>query len=155
MLVENEKFGITHRNSRTQFIQCVPVWRLTISYVLPSIPPVAVILIFSDRTEGQLCKTYQVSLYSVCRCGDILLTKLELFSFNFRKSSQAARKHIQSFLASGEIKIFYVWREMYQHKYKLCIIHHRWPLISCSKVWTTGTQLYEPFSISLWRKVLL
>ena len=60
MLVENEKFGITHRNSRTQFIQCLPVWRLTISYVLPSIPPVAVILIFSDRTEGQLCKTFCV-----------------------------------------------------------------------------------------------
>ena len=47
------------------------------------------------------------------------------------------------------------FQTIHPHKYKLCIIHHRWPLISCSKVWTTGTQLYEPFSISLWRKVLL
>ena len=47
------------------------------------------------------------------------------------------------------------FQTIHPHKYKLCIIHHRWPLISCCKVWTTGTQLFEPFSTSLWRKVLL
>ena len=47
------------------------------------------------------------------------------------------------------------FQTIHPHKYKLCIIHHRWPLISCCKVWTTGTQLYEPFSKCLWRKVFL
>ena len=33
--------------------------------------------------------------------------------------------------------------------------YYRRALISRCKVWTTGTQLYEPFSTCLWRKVLL
>ena len=32
---------------------------------------------------------------------------------------------------------------------------HRWQLILCCKVWTKGTQFYEPFSTCLWKKVLL